>query len=248
MSEPSDKSTIPTRSKAIRFIFDNSLLLLAGTAAGVVWANLAVASYDGVAHPLHFWIDDVGMVFFFALAAKEVFEATLPGGSLASPRCAAVGSGSWRHGRAGFDLCSAGFDSWRRRADPRMGHTVRDRYRVFSDGGDSGGLLSWSLRMSSTDTQSYEIESWTTIGSFVSSLAGRRTRVGPSPTRFRPGCPGLALSRPLRCHARGHPSVPAAGTNWPRRTSVASTLQIPAPRAAMNRNTKQKSAASSPSF
>src|SRR5262245_37516456 len=26
------------------------------------------------------------MVFFFALAAKEVFEATLPGGSLASPR------------------------------------------------------------------------------------------------------------------------------------------------------------------
>jgi Na+:H+ antiporter, NhaA family len=46
MSEPSDKSTIPTRSKAIRFIFDNSLLLLAGTAAGVVWANLDVASYD----------------------------------------------------------------------------------------------------------------------------------------------------------------------------------------------------------
>jgi Na+/H+ antiporter NhaA len=86
MSEPSDKSTIPTRSKAIRFIFDNSLLLLAGTAAGVVWANLAVASYDGVAHPLHFWVNDVGMVFFFALAAKEVFEATLPGGSLASPR------------------------------------------------------------------------------------------------------------------------------------------------------------------
>jgi Na+/H+ antiporter NhaA len=37
-------------------------------------------------HPLHFWVDDTGMVFFFALAAKEVFEATLPGGSLASPR------------------------------------------------------------------------------------------------------------------------------------------------------------------
>jgi hypothetical protein len=77
---------IQTRSKPINFIFDNLLLLLAGTAAAVVWANLDVASYDGVAHPLHFWANDVGMVFFFALAAKEVFEATLPGGSLASPR------------------------------------------------------------------------------------------------------------------------------------------------------------------
>jgi hypothetical protein len=86
MSEPSDESMILTRSKAIKFIFDNSLLLLAGTAAAVVWANLDVASYDGVAHPLHFWVNHVGMVFFFALAAKEVFEATLPGGSLASPR------------------------------------------------------------------------------------------------------------------------------------------------------------------
>jgi hypothetical protein len=42
---------IQTRSKAISFIFDNSLLPLAGTAAAVVWANLDVASYDGVAHP-----------------------------------------------------------------------------------------------------------------------------------------------------------------------------------------------------
>jgi NhaA family Na+:H+ antiporter len=69
-----------------RFIFDNSLLLLAGTAAAVIWANVDHASYEHLAHPLHFWVNDVGMVFFFALAAKEVFEATLPGGSLASPR------------------------------------------------------------------------------------------------------------------------------------------------------------------
>jgi hypothetical protein len=53
---------------------------------------------DAVAQPLHFWVNDIGMVFFFALAAKEVFEATLPGGSLAFPRralsplAAAVGS------------------------------------------------------------------------------------------------------------------------------------------------------------
>ena len=75
-----------TRSKLFSFVFDNSLLLLAGTIAAVIWANFDVASYDRVTHPLHFWANDVGMVFFFALAAKEVFEATLPGGPLASPR------------------------------------------------------------------------------------------------------------------------------------------------------------------
>jgi Na+:H+ antiporter, NhaA family len=74
----------------VRFIFDNTLLLLAGTVAAVVWANLDVASYGLVAHPLHFWVNDVGMVFFFALAAKEVFEATLPGGALASRRQASA--------------------------------------------------------------------------------------------------------------------------------------------------------------
>jgi NhaA family Na+:H+ antiporter len=69
-----------------RLVLENSLLLVAGTVAAVVWANLDLSSYDAVAHPLHFWVNDVGMVFFFALAAKEVFEATLPGGALASPR------------------------------------------------------------------------------------------------------------------------------------------------------------------
>jgi Na+:H+ antiporter, NhaA family len=75
-----------TRSRLARVIFDNSLLLLAGTIAAVVWANLDLGSYDRMTHPLHFWVNDVGMVFFFALAVKEVFEATLPGGPLASPR------------------------------------------------------------------------------------------------------------------------------------------------------------------
>src|SRR5688500_7740291 len=74
------------KSKVVSFVLENSLLLLAGTVAAVVWANVDWGSYDAVAHPLHFWVNDVGMVFFFALAAKEVFEATLPGGPLASPR------------------------------------------------------------------------------------------------------------------------------------------------------------------
>jgi NhaA family Na+:H+ antiporter len=73
-------------STRLRFILDNSLLLLAGTFVAVVWANLDVTGYDHIAHPLHFWVNDVGMVFFFALAAKEVFEATLAGGPLASFR------------------------------------------------------------------------------------------------------------------------------------------------------------------
>jgi NhaA family Na+:H+ antiporter len=67
---------IRTRSAAARFILDNSLLLLAGTVVAVAWANVDHHSYDHVVHPLHFWVNDVGMVFFFALAAKEVFEAT----------------------------------------------------------------------------------------------------------------------------------------------------------------------------
>jgi NhaA family Na+:H+ antiporter len=74
------------RSRAATFILDNSLLLLGGTLVALAWANVDPSSYDRVAHPLHFWVNDVGMVFFFALAAKEVFEATLPGGPLASPR------------------------------------------------------------------------------------------------------------------------------------------------------------------
>jgi NhaA family Na+:H+ antiporter len=74
------------RSTVARFILANSLLLLAGTVAAVVWANVSGDSYDALADPLHFWVNDVGMVFFFGLAAKEVFEATLPGGPLASPR------------------------------------------------------------------------------------------------------------------------------------------------------------------
>jgi NhaA family Na+:H+ antiporter len=79
-----------TASRLVQTVFDNSLLLLLGTVAAVIWANLDLASYERVSHPLHFWVNDIGMAFFFALAAKEIFEATLPGGALASPRQAAV--------------------------------------------------------------------------------------------------------------------------------------------------------------
>jgi NhaA family Na+:H+ antiporter len=66
-------------SATARFVFNNSLLLLAGTLAAVVWANVDFPAYDAVAHSLHFWANDVGMVFFFALAAKEVFRGHTAG-------------------------------------------------------------------------------------------------------------------------------------------------------------------------
>jgi NhaA family Na+:H+ antiporter len=71
-------------------IIDNSLLLVAGTLTAVVWANAHLESYERVADALRFAANDIGMVFFFGLAAKEVYEAMLPGGALSSPRQAAV--------------------------------------------------------------------------------------------------------------------------------------------------------------
>jgi NhaA family Na+:H+ antiporter len=72
------------------FILDKYLLLLTGTLLALVWSNLAPSSYERFAHVLHFPINDIGMAVFFALATKEIVEATLPGGALASPREAAV--------------------------------------------------------------------------------------------------------------------------------------------------------------
>jgi len=72
------------------FIIDNYLLLVAGTVGALLWANVDPSSYERLAHTLHFGVNDVGMAFFFALATKEIVEATLPGGALASPREAGV--------------------------------------------------------------------------------------------------------------------------------------------------------------
>lgn len=78
------------RSGVVSFVLDNSLLLVAGTVAALVWANVAHESYEHIAHDLHFVVNEIGMVFFFALATKEIAEATMPGGALSSPREAGV--------------------------------------------------------------------------------------------------------------------------------------------------------------
>jgi NhaA family Na+:H+ antiporter len=77
-------------SRIFTSIIDYSLLLIAGTVLALVWANVDHHSYEPLAHALEFWVNDIGMAFFFALAAKEVFESTLPGGALSSPRESAV--------------------------------------------------------------------------------------------------------------------------------------------------------------
>ncbi len=104
-------------SGVIRFLIDNSLLLVSGALIALVWANWAnrtgSTSYQefihfdirtfwgaGEAHnqgdgghhwySLSFIINDVLMALFFAIAAKEVWESLLPGGALSNPRKAAT--------------------------------------------------------------------------------------------------------------------------------------------------------------
>ena len=76
--------------RALSVFLDHSGLLVAGTMLALAWANFAHQNYERVAHTLRFAVNDVGMAFFFALAAKEVVEATAPGGALHSPRRSAV--------------------------------------------------------------------------------------------------------------------------------------------------------------
>jgi len=72
-----------------------SLPLLAGVVAALAWANTAPAAYAHFLHwspfghgshlNVHFLVNDVFMVLFFGLAAKEITESVLPGGALNPP-------------------------------------------------------------------------------------------------------------------------------------------------------------------
>ncbi len=82
--------------RGIVFLLENSLFLILGAVFALIWANYDHESYEHFVHAevfgrtVHFWITDVGMSLFFLLAAKEVFESFLPGGSLSSLRKAAT--------------------------------------------------------------------------------------------------------------------------------------------------------------
>jgi len=92
----------------IKFLLENSLVLIIGAVVALIWANLDHESYDHLVHlplfennflgtlhdghrviTLHYLVNDLLMALFFAIAGKEVWEATLPGGSLSNPRKAA---------------------------------------------------------------------------------------------------------------------------------------------------------------
>jgi NhaA family Na+:H+ antiporter len=79
-----------TTTVVLQYVLDNSLLLVAGAVTALVWANADIEHYTRFTSATRFIVNDIGMVFFFALATKEVYEATLPGGPLSSGRQAAV--------------------------------------------------------------------------------------------------------------------------------------------------------------
>ena len=65
-----------------RFALEHLLLLPLGASIALVWVNTAPESYYRFTYAIAFAVNDVAMVFFFALMTKEVVEATAPGGVL----------------------------------------------------------------------------------------------------------------------------------------------------------------------
>ena len=100
----SDPFTSPKArfDQAGRFLLENSLLLIGGSALALIWANTNAASYHQLLHTslipgtqgdgyslLHV-VNDGLMALFFAMAAKEVWESLLPGGVLSKWKTAAT--------------------------------------------------------------------------------------------------------------------------------------------------------------
>lgn len=95
----------PTQmAEAIRLCQKYSLPLLLGVVLAMIMSNFAGEAYHEMFHSpilskdltifgheisLHFLINDIFMAFFFGIAAKEITEACLPGGSLNPPSKAA---------------------------------------------------------------------------------------------------------------------------------------------------------------
>lgn len=75
--------------KFIATLQEFSIPLIVGIVAALVWANLSPESYEHFIHfsiwgdvTIHFLVEDVFMVFFFATAMVEIVESFQPGGSL----------------------------------------------------------------------------------------------------------------------------------------------------------------------
>ncbi|MDK2821030.1 MAG: Na+:H+ antiporter, NhaA family [Clostridia bacterium] len=75
--------------KIINFLQEFSIPLIAGVVTALIWANVAPHNYHEFVHKelffgenLHFFINDIFMVFFFAMAGVEIVQAVMPGGDL----------------------------------------------------------------------------------------------------------------------------------------------------------------------
>lgn len=67
-------------------LIDRFLLLPMGAVIALVWANTAPESYFRFSISLRFFVNEIGMAFFFALLTQEVVEALMPHGALHSWR------------------------------------------------------------------------------------------------------------------------------------------------------------------
>lgn len=105
-------------------LIEYQLLLPIGAVAALVWANVAHASYERFAHAAHFFVNDIAMVFFFGIAAKEVVEATTPGGALSSWRQASLPVVAATGGMAGPALIYVGLAFWLDRTDLLRGWAI----------------------------------------------------------------------------------------------------------------------------
>ncbi|PYR26678.1 MAG: hypothetical protein DMF98_08225 [Acidobacteria bacterium] len=79
MKDQRRRSSLPRLSW---FAVEHLLLLPLGALIAMVWVNAVPESYYRFTYAVSFTVNDVGMVFFFALITKEVVEATVPGGVL----------------------------------------------------------------------------------------------------------------------------------------------------------------------
>lgn len=76
-------------NKTINLLREFSIPLIAGVLVALAWANWAPHSYHDFIHHefleginFHFFVNDIFMVFFFAIAAVEITQSVLPGGDL----------------------------------------------------------------------------------------------------------------------------------------------------------------------
>lgn len=78
-----------TVKRTISFLQEYSIPLIAGVILALIWANLSPQSYYDFVHikvigniDIHFLINDIFMVFFFAFATVEIVQSFSPGGAL----------------------------------------------------------------------------------------------------------------------------------------------------------------------